>query len=412
MSQEGHALLAGAMEPGQMLNAHEENLDQFAEEVRDFLHEHLTEDLREAGRYTTGTHSDIGASCEWHRRLYEKGWIAPHWPVEYGGTGWSVAQRRLFEQACALNEAPILFAGGLRNLGPLLIAVGTDAQKQKYLPAILSGEHLWCQGFSEPGAGSDLAALQIKATREGNVYRLQGTKIWTTGAHLSTHMFCLARTMMNEKPQQGMTFLLVDMKEAGLTLKPIIGLNGEHEFNQIFFDQVCVPTSERVGAEGDGWTVAKTLMSHARSSNTTTGHLYRALAALRRMLAERTPEPALALRLGDLNIRLTAFDVLEHRCREEAAVTRGHAPAMGASSMLKTLATELHQDMSELGAQIAGVQTVERHEPYLFTRGVNDHGSYQDSTHAMAKYLNMRAASIYSGTSEIHRNLLARSLGL
>ncbi|MEQ9517993.1 MAG: acyl-CoA dehydrogenase family protein [Parvibaculum sp.] len=395
----------------------EMDLKGFAEEVHDFLRNQLTEDLREAGRYTIGTHSDIGASREWHRRLFEKGWIAPHWPVEHGGTGWSVAERGLFERESALNEAPILFAGGLRSLGPLLIEMGTRAQKAKYLPAILSGEHLWCQGFSEPGAGSDLAALQIKASREKDEYVLDGTKIWTTGAHLATHMFCLVRTSKGERPQEGMTFLLIDMKAPGLTVEPIEMLNGEHEFNQLFFDHVRVSVADRVGEEGDGWNVAKILMNHARSSNTTTAHLYRSLSALRRMAKTVSVEPMLAKRIETLNIRLSAFDSLEHRCRAEGAdqknrTTPMRAPTMRPSSMLKTLATELHQDISEVGMLLAGAQAIEHHEPYVFKQGENETGRFNDADWATAKYLGMRAASIYSGTSEVHRNLMARSLGL
>lgn len=394
------------------MEGRDDRLEPFGEEVRDFLRTRLTDDLRAAARYTIGTHSHIAASREWHRRLYEKGWVAPHWPAEHGGTGWSVAERRLFDRECALNEAPILFAGGLRSLGPLLIELGSREQQKKYLPPILTGEHLWCQGFSEPAAGSDLAALQIKAVRDGDEYVLDGTKIWTTGAHLSTHMFCLVRTSKHDKPQQGITFLMIDMKTPGLTVEPIQLINGEHEFNQVFFDGVRVSVCDRVGDEDDGWRVAKILMGHARSSNTTTVHLQRSLSALRRMASDAHVEPALAQKIDGLNIRLSAFDALETRCRAADSVQGARGPTVSAPSMLKTLATELHQDITEIGMLLAGMNAVEQHAPYAFRQGTNDWEMERDTNWATAKYLGMRAASIYSGTSEVHRNLLARSLGL
>lgn len=187
----------------------------FLAEVRAFLAEALTPDLREAGRLTLGVHADIAACRVWHRRLFERGWVAPAWPVAWGGAGWTARQRFLFERECALNDAPVLFAGGIRSLGPLLIEIGTPLQQARYLPAILSGEDLWCQGFSEPGAGSDLAAIATRAERRGEHYVVNGTKIWTTGAHHSNRMFAIVRTSDGERRQQGLTFLLIDMDSPG-----------------------------------------------------------------------------------------------------------------------------------------------------------------------------------------------------
>jgi acyl-CoA dehydrogenase len=191
-------------------------LEAFGTEVRAFLARRLTPDLRKAGRETTGVHSAIGACRIWHRRLFEKGWIAPAWPVAHGGTGWDSMRRFMFEQECARNDAPILFATGLRSIGPLLIAAGTPEQKLHYLPRILSGEDLWCQGFSESNAGSDLAALSVRAVPRGDAYVVTGRKLWTTGAHLANRMFALVRTQSGGKPQHGITFLLIDMASPGL----------------------------------------------------------------------------------------------------------------------------------------------------------------------------------------------------
>jgi len=240
----------------------------FLREVHAFLDSALTDELRAAGRSTVGVHSPIEACREWHTRLYQRGWIAPAWPVEFGGTGWSPRQRFLFDRECARNDAPILFAGAIRSLGPLLIEAGTQAQRDRFLPTILSGEELWCQGYSEPGAGSDLAALSCRAVRQGDDYVVNGSKIWTTGAHLAQWMYAIVRTAELERRQQGLTFLLIDMSSSGLSIRPIIGLAGDHEFNQVFFDGVRVPVANRVGDENDGWSIAKRLMQLARSNNT------------------------------------------------------------------------------------------------------------------------------------------------
>jgi acyl-CoA dehydrogenase len=240
----------------------------FLAEVLGFLDRSLTADLRAAGRKTTGVHSDIEACRVWHRRLYERGWIAPAWPRNFGGTGWSARQRYLFDRECAANDAPVLFASGLRALGPLLIERGTDEQRARHLPAILSGEDLWCQGFSEPSAGSDLASLQCRADPDGDHYIVTGSKIWTTGAHIANRMFAIVRTARTERRQYGLTFLLLDMTSPGLRVVPIRDLAGGHELNEVFFDEVRVPVTNRVGDENLGWAVARRLMQLARSNNT------------------------------------------------------------------------------------------------------------------------------------------------
>lgn len=375
----------------------------FLDEVRNFLRDNLTPDLAAAGRRTVGTHSEIEACRIWHRRLYERGWIAPAWPAQHGGTGWAPTQRFLFERECALADAPILFAGGLRSLGPLLIAAGTPEQRARYLGPILSGDDLWCQGFSEPGAGSDLAALRTRARRDGEDYVVDGSKIWTTGAHHANRMFALVRTSDGARPQEGITFLLIDMATPGIKVVPIIGFDGEHEFNQVFLDGVRVPAANRVGAENEGWAVAKQLMRFARSNNTTSGLLRRAMRGVERLIAaDPSPDADLARRRAAIEIELRCFESFELRLLAGGRLAGDDEVA---SSLMKTLASELHQKVTELGIEVAGLRGAA-------AGGFDGNGSTQAAACAQAtrKYFATRAASIYSGTNETHRNIVGRAL--
>jgi len=373
----------------------------FVRALREFFAVALTADLREAGRDTTGVHSDIGACRVWHRRLYERGWIAPAWPVAFGGTNWSPAQRLIFERECAANDAPVLFAGGVRSLGPLLIAAGTSEQQRCYLPAILDGTDLWCQGFSETGAGSDLAALQTRAVVADGDYVVNGSKIWTTGAHIANRMFCLVRTARGTKPQHGITFLLIDMASEGISVKPIRTLSGDCEFNEVVFDNVRVPFANRVGEENDGWSVAKHLMRLARGNNTTSGLLWRAHRKALQTINSHggTARAQLLSDLCALTCELVTFEALQLR-----VLRREHSDGVGAveASMLKTLATELHQKLAAFALDVAG--------PPAAAFGAAPSSSTQAGAFASRKYLATRAASIYSGTNETHRNLIAREL--
>ena len=346
--------------------------DLFLRSVRRFLDEQLTPDLRAAGRATTGVHSSIDACRKWHRRLFAKGWIAPAWPVAYGGTGWTAAQKFVFERECADNDAPVLFAGGIRSLGPLLMALGTDLQKRRFLPAILSGADLWCQGFSETAAGSDLAALSTHAARDGEVYRLNGAKIWTTGAQYCNRMFALVRTSRGSRPTDGIMFLLIDTNSPGLTIAPIRTMDGEHEFNQVVFDDVRVPVANCVGEENQGWNAAKLLMRFARGNNTTAAHLRRSLRRVK-----DTPAGSIdSIRLAEIETSLTAYEALEFTLLSANWLNGSDEIA---SSMLKTLATELNQRISELGLEGSG------------------YGAFRDTQHCAKRYVATRAASIYSG---------------
>lgn len=356
----------------------------FQDEVDSFLQRTLTPNLRKAGRETTGLKSSQEVCSQWRKALLEKGWVAPTWPTEYGGAGWTTEQRLYFENACAEQDAPILMSSGVRTIGPLIIAAGSETQKAHYLPAILSGDHEWCQGFSEPQAGSDLTALSLRAERDGDNFILNGSKIWTSFAQYATHMFLLARSDPKTTRGAGLVFLLVEMNTPGIQVTPIPFIDGEVETNQVFFDNVRIPVTDRIGEIGDGWAVAKKLMAIARSNNTTTGVLRRAFRlACGDTLHTGEVDPMLRMRFAEIATRIDNFEALEACALNEAIGIGCSAP----SSVLKVISTELHQSITEIGIE-----------------------ANPNSDLAAKKYLATRAATIYSGTSEVHRNILAKSI--
>jgi len=378
----------------------------FQDEVRAFLDEHLTPDLREAGRRLTSVFCEPRYSLPWQRILHAKGWVAPTWPREYGGAGWSEIQRAIFAAECARAGAPGLAPMGLRMVGPCIIGYGTPEQKAHYLPRILSGEDYWCQGYSEPGAGSDLAALQLRAESDGDDYVLSGSKIWTTHAQFANRMFCLVRTRAEGKPQAGITFLLLDMHSPGITVKPIITLAGEHEVNQVFFDGVRVPKASRLGAENEGWTVAKYLLEFERGGGSAPG-LQVSLERLRTMAAAEgmADDAHYRSRLAEAEIAVQAIDMTERRVLSALAAGQKPGPA---SSMLKTQGTEAMQRIDTLAIEAAGIYAaVNQPEARAPGSNVEPVGPAHSLT-AMARYLNDRAASIYGGSNEIQRDIMAR----
>lgn len=392
--------------------------EHFRAEVREFLRDHLDDELRRASRLTTGVHSHIDASQRWYKILSAKGWIAPTWPKAFGGAGWSALECHLFNLECAQAGAPLLCQIGIRHLGPVLMAHGSTAQKDHYLPAILSGEHIWCQGYSEPPAGSDLAALKLKAERIGDDYRLNGTKLWTTGAHFSTHMFCLARTSVDARKQEGITYLLIDMATTGITVEPIISISGEHELNQVYFDNVRVPVANRVGSEGEGWRVAKDQMQFARSNNINTAWVRELLTRLGTFCAtEQTgygktlaEDEAFASRMSETDILLQSVEMMELRVL--AAISAGQNPG-ALSSMLKTRGSEVKQQVTELAAEAVAYYGLPFQHAALDPFASHSIIGPEAAVTALPTYLNERAATIYSGASEIQRDVLAkRVLGL
>jgi alkylation response protein AidB-like acyl-CoA dehydrogenase len=386
----------------------------FRGEVRAFLGAELTDELRLAARRATSVFIDKTYSLPWQRILNARGWAAPSWPSEYGGPGWSEARRYIFAAECARAGAPGLAPMGLRMVGPVIMGYGTPEQKAHYLPRILSGEDYWCQGYSEPGAGSDLASLQLAAVADGADYVLTGSKIWTTHAHLANRMFCLVRTRREGKPQAGITFLLLDMTSPGITVRPIVTLAGDHEVNQVFFDQVRVPMANRIGAENDGWTVAKYLLEFERGGGGAPG----LKVALERLVAMASAAPAdgggrmiedgaFRLKLARIAIALEAAETTELRVL--AALGAGQAPGP-VSSMMKIQTTELMQKIDELALDTLGIYAP-AHQPEARAPNANvDFVGPEAGLTTTARYLNDRAGSIYGGTNEIQRDIIARQI--
>ena len=384
----------------------------FRDEVRAFLDENLTAELRQAGAAMTSVFTDVKYSLPWQRILNAKGWAAPTWPVEYGGPGWSDTQRYIFSSECALAGAPGLGPMGLRMVGPVLMTYGSPQQKAHYLPRILSGEDYWCQGYSEPQAGSDLAALALNAQVDGDHYVLTGSKIWTTHAHWANRMFALVRTNASGKRQQGITFLLLDMTSPGITVAPIITLAGEHEVNQVFFDAVRVPVANRLGEENDGWTVAKALLEFERGGGSAAG-LKIALDHLRAVGSKeddgeggsRLDDPDFRHRLAEAQTAILAIEITEHRVLSAYAAGGNPGPV---SSVLKIQGSEARQRLDALAIDLAGAYG-EVYQPLAREPGSNlDPIGPAHSLTAMARYLNNRAATIYGGSNEVQRNIIGR----
>ena len=378
----------------------------FRDEVRAFLDANLTPRLREAGQRMTSVFCDKAHSLAWQRILHAKGWAAPTWPKEYGGPGWSEIQRHVFFAECARAGAPALAPMGLRMVAPAIMGFGRPEQKARYLPRILSGEDYWCQGYSEPGAGSDLASLRMRAASDGDDYVLNGSKIWTTHAHWATHMFCLVHTATEGKPQAGITFLLIEMDRPGIKIEPIVTLAGEHEVNQVFFDDVRTPKADRLGEENQGWTVAKHLLEFERGGGYAPG-LAAGLARLRGLAGaeQALDDPHYRRRVAEAEIATLAIDITERRVL--SALAGGGKPGP-ASSILKIQGSEQLQRLDELSIEALATY-VAPHQPKAREAGANETpvGPAHGLT-TMARYLNNRAASIYGGSNEIQRDIIAK----
>ena len=346
----------------------------------------------------------------WHKVLYKKGWVAPAWPVEHGGTGWSLTQRYIFgeESARAGVIPPMPF--GISMLGPVVYTFGNQEQKDWVLPAILSAEHWWCQGYSEPGAGSDLASLKTKAVRDGDDYVVNGHKIWTTLAQFADWMFCLVRTSSEGKKQEGISFLLIDMKTPGVTVRPIITIDGAHEVNEVFLEDVRVPTKNLVGEEHKGWTIAKFLLSHERSGIAGVARSKKEVEQLKAIAkAETTAGTPLfedsdfRRKLSELEVDMLALEYTELR----ALANESEGKVSAESSILKIKGTEIQQRITELAMEAVG--------PYVFPEVAFRLGADNqppigpDYAQGVSQhYFNTRKTSIYGGTNEIQRNIIAK----
>jgi alkylation response protein AidB-like acyl-CoA dehydrogenase len=389
--------------------------EAFRDEVRRFLDENLTEDLREAGRKTAGVFAEFEAGQRWHKVLARRGWSAPSWPKEYGGTGWSATQRYIYSRESIAADAPRVFAMGLRMVGPVIMKFGTPEQKARYLPKIVAGDIVFCQGYSEPGSGSDLASLKTRAVQEGDDYVINGTKIWTTGAHLADHMFCLVRTSTEGKPQDGISFVLIDsMKAPGLSVKPIVTLAGDHEVNQVFFDNVRTPIANRIGPENAGWTVAKYLLEFERGGDAYTPNLYARIDDVRRIAREEAAdgsgrliaERSFAERLAEAEIAVQALEMIELQVLSD--LSKGRNPGT-VSSQMKIRGSETLQALDHLGVEALAWYAAP-FEPEARMLGHNEPTVTPGyGLTAAPLYLNNRAATIYAGSNEIQRNIIAKA---
>lgn len=382
---------------------------EFGKEVRAFFEENLSDELREAGRLATSIWIDPKYSLEWQKILNEKGWAAPSWPVEYGGPGWSDMQKYIYSMECSRATTPLAAPMGIGMVGPCIMGYGTQEQKDYYLPRILSGEDYWCQGYSEPGSGSDLASLQLQAVSDGDDYILNGTKIWTSQAHCASKMFILVRTNNDGKPQRGITFLLLDMDIPGIEVAPIINLAGEHELNQVFFTDVRVPKSGRVGEEDDGWSVAKYLLEFERGGGSSAG-IEMALGNVKEMLdALDVDEPSLRIYHAELSSRFEAVKMTERRVYAELA--SGGSPGK-ASSQLKIIRSELGQAISQFAAELTGLYGFVDQKEVRDPRANVEPIGPREHLMQMPRYFTGRMATIAGGTSEVQRNIVAKMLGL
>ncbi|MBI1180180.1 MAG: acyl-CoA dehydrogenase [Alphaproteobacteria bacterium] len=383
----------------------------FRDEIRRFIDDNLTDELRHAAMTQTAIFAEFEPTMQWHRILHRTGWIAPSWPKEHGGTGWSIPQRYLFNREMTESYAPKPLPNGLGMVGPVIIKFGTPEQQQRYLPRILSGDDYWAQGYSEPGAGSDLASLRTRAVADGDHYVINGSKIWTTYAQYAQRMFCLVRTGDRGKPQQGISFLLFDMDLPGITVEPIITLGGDHEVNQVFFDDVRVPKSGLIGEENKGWTYAKYLLEWERGAGAWAPRLVADLKHLRRIAAaERSggarlaDEAGFAAALNELEVDLMALEMIELRIM--STLSKGGSPGPEAS-MIKVRGSEAMQRLTTL--------TMETVAYYAAPHTIHDVRRHNQSPIGPAyapattpHYLNARAASIYAGTNEVQRDIMAK----
>ena len=378
----------------------------FREQVRTFLKEKLTPDIINA---VVGGEISKTLMVQWQKILYEKGWVAPNWPQKYGGTGWNITQKYIFENECAAAGAPSVVPFGLKMVGPVIYKFGNDEQKARFLPDILQSNVWWCQGYSEPGAGSDLAALKTKAERDGDHYVVNGQKIWTTYAQHADWIFCLVRTDGSAKKQEGISFLLIDMKTPGITVRKIDSIDNQHSLNEVFFDNVRVPVANRIGEENQGWTYAKYLLTHERTAIAGVAQSKKAIQYLRELASRELSggrplieDSAFCAKLAKVEIDLMALEYTE--LRAIASLAAGAAPGPE-SSILKIRGTEIQQAISELAVEACGLYA------HALPEGAAVGNS--DGWAISSKYLYGRAATIYGGSNEVQKNIIAKAvLGL
>ena len=390
----------------------EDNL--FKEEVRNFIFLSLDKDLQ--NRLYNGEKPSKNEVIDWQKKLNKKGWLAPDWPTEYGGCNWTPSRKYIFEQEMANANTPQIVPFGVTMIGPVIIKYGTTQQKKFFLPKILNSDHWWCQGYSEPGAGSDLASLKCKAESKGNNYIINGTKTWTTLAQYADWIFCLVRTKNEGKPQEGISFIMIDMKSKGIKVDPIITIDGSHEINTVYLEDVIVPKENLIFKENKGWTVAKYLLGHERTSIAAVGRSKSALKKLRDIASEElnNGEPLIKEirfrdKLTNLEMELFALEYTELRVLSE--MSRGYNPGSEAS-LLKIRGSEMQQKISDLTLDAVAYYGISSQEE---TKKGSNHlpigPSYAKTVGN--NYLNLRKTTIYGGSNEIQKNILSKMvLGL
>lgn len=385
--------------------------EAFRAEVRSFLDEKLPQRLSEKVR--TGKHLTKADMEEWHAILNERGWLAPHWPEKYGGTNWTVMQKFIFETETALAHAPRVIPFGVSMLAPVLIKYGSEEQCEHYLPRILDGTDWWCQGYSEPGAGSDLASLKTQAVRDGDHYIVNGQKTWTTLGQYADWIFCLVRTSSEGKRQEGISFLLIDMTTPGIEVRPIKLLDGDYEVNEVFFTDVRVPVSNLVGEENKGWTYAKYLLTYERTGIAGVGMSMAALERLKQVAktAQRNgkpigEDPFFAARLAKLEIDMENMKTTNLRVLDAA----GRGVPTAESSMLKIRGTEIRQEINDLMVRAAGRYA----QPFVaesFEEGYNGEPVGPSWAGPVAsQYFNNRKLSIFGGSNEVQREIITKAI--
>ena len=382
----------------------------FRDTVRNFIKSEYPQNLKGKDMRSLAKEDYLA----WHKILHKKGWAAPSWPKEYGGTGWNITQRYIWGEETARAETLPILPFGVSMVGPVIYSFGSDKQKDFFLPRILNGEHWWCQGYSEPGSGSDLASLRTKAIQDGDHYIVNGHKIWTTLAQFADWIFCLVRTNPDApKPQQGISFLLMDMKAPGVTVRPIITIDGAHEVNEVFLEDVRVPMENRVGEENMGWTYAKFLLAHERSGIAGVARSKKNIARLKDIARAETADgkplmedESFSRKIAETEIGLTALEYTE--LRTLAAESSGQGPGPE-SSILKIRGTEIQQRITELTLEAIGQYALAPH----MSEGANVPNMPDYVPGVADTYFNVRKTSIYGGTNEIQRNIIAKMvLGL
>ncbi|MGE3306082.1 MAG: pimeloyl-CoA dehydrogenase large subunit [Rhizobiaceae bacterium] len=389
----------------------------FRDEVRSFFRENVPADIRD--KLVDGEHIDRDDFVRWTRILHAKGWGAPHWPVEFGGTGWGPMQQYIFLEELQKHPAPAPLAFGVNMVGPVIYTFGNEAQKQRYLPPILNLNEWWCQGFSEPGSGSDLASLTTRAVRDGDHYIVNGQKTWTTLAQYADWIFCLVRTDANAKKQEGISFLLIDMKTPGIEVRPIVTMDGGREINEVFLTDVKVPVENLVGEENKGWDYAKFLLGNERTNIARVGMSKQRIARIRELAAQEMSsgrplldDPRFREKLASVEIELKALEMTQLRVVAADAKRGSTGKPDPASSYLKIKGSEIQQATSHLLMEVMGPYAMpyQRHEE----EGWNEPPVGPDGAASAAPmYFNFRKVSIYGGSNEIQKNIIAKAvLGL